>query len=930
LNHCSFELLCYPIRRIPRFYWLAAFLLLAVAIWSAATGTLFAKKAGDGPMYYLPSRVLSAQMFRSGALPLWDPHIFSGMSHLATVQTAPFYPPNILLYILLPSTVAFNVSMMLHVLLLLGFCRAYFRLLTDRDEAAWLGAVAFSFSGFLLLHIESIGIFNSATWIPPLFYCVEKWIRRRDWRFSAAGGVCLAFQLLAGWPQMVLLSAIFVGIYVLSALPQERRWLQLLGGLLVMGLLAAGLGAIEVLPTMDFKPFSNLAVLTYSHFLSNSVAPQTLVTLLFPYLLGADYVTYHPVAFFGPAQMVVTASYMGVLPLMFGVAALSFWRRSRYVRFAACSTVVATFLACGAFTPVAPLLYRLPVYNFFRDHRVNVIFLAFSVATLTAYASGNLDKLSPKLRRRLARAIPLGFVAVAVILLIKIRAILGSMNPRIAPLDGMWVWHLHHSMRFGNRDMILAWLTLLVAAILFWRWMRSPESRLVARLAVTFVLADLLWFGLTDQPHFSPGHANAAERATHETVERAANGEPFRTMSLVHEEEFIKPNLNEIAGVDDIYGYDALVPRQYADLLPVSVFELPHWPELMANNAILSLLNARFILAGGDEAKAMEDGFISSRSVLPIERAVVAEPRNVLSPDGWIALKSGQQLATANPFQCAAPPCGMQQAGLVLRKNSVYELRFTVKADTQIAHLNILVARHDDWRALQSFSVSNVQLSPRPTPYVDIYVTGPEDQFVDLRFSTDYPAAVHVSDVSFRQVEPLPASNSYREIANHNGIVVIENQNALPRAFFVSKVTGVADYQQARNRLWDPVDRFEPRHEALVEGVATENGFGAGSVEKLNYLSNQVKLEVSCQLHCYLVLGDLYLPGWQATVDGAPVQIYRTDAVVRGIFVSAGSHRVEFRYRPRSILIGLWSALLACVVLVLMTGYSANHGRSNR
>ncbi|MGA2370121.1 MAG: hypothetical protein ABSG11_05605 [Candidatus Korobacteraceae bacterium] len=918
------------LHRIPRFYWLAAILLLAVAIWSAASGLLFAKKGGDGQIDYLPSRVFSARVFRSGALPLWNPNIFSGMSHLAIVQTAPFYPPNILLYIVLPSTVAFNVTMMLHVLLLLGFSHAYFRLLTDREEAAWLGAVAFSFSGFLLLHIEAIGIFNSAAWIPALFYCVEKWIRTRDWKFSAAGGICLAFQLLAGWPQMVLLSAIYVAIYVLSAMPQERRRFQLLGGVLTMGLLAAGIGAIEVLPTMEFKPFSNLAVLPYSHFLSNSVAPQTLVTLLFPYVMGADYTTCHPVAFFGPAQMVVTASYMGVLPLMFGVAALSFWRRSRYVRFASCSAVVAVFLACVAFTPLAPLLYRLPVYNFFRDHRVNVIFLAFSVASLTAYASGNVEQLSSRLRIRLARAVPLGFVATAAVLLIEMRAILGSMNPRIAPLDGMWVWRLHQFMHFGNRDMVLAWLTLLVAAILFWRWMMNPASKLISRLAVAFVLADLLWFGLSDQPHFSPGDADSAQRATCETVNRATGGDPFRTMSLAPNDEFVRPNLNEIAGVDDIYGYSALIPRQYADLLPASAFELPHWPELMANNAILSLLNTRFILAGGDEAKALENRFIGNRPLLQMEEAATAEAQNVLSPDGWIALTSGQQLETANPFQCAAPPCGMQQAGLMLRKNSVYELRFTVSAATQITNLNIVVARHHDWRPLQSFSISNVQLTPRPTPYVDIYVTAQEDEFVDLRFSTDYPAAVHVSDVCFARAGSLPASNPYREIANHNGIVVIENQNALPRAFFVSQVTGVADYQQARNRLWDPVNRFQPLKEALVEGVATENGLGAGRVEKLNYLPNQVNFEVSCPSYCYLVLGDLYLPGWQATVDGAPAEIRRTDAVVRGMFVSGGSHRVEFRYRPRSILIGLWSVLLSCVVLVLMTGYSVNHSRNNR
>lgn len=908
------------LRRIPRFYWLAASLLLAVGVWSAASDTLFAKPGGDGQIDYLPSRVFSAQTFRAESLPLWDPHIFSGMSHVAIVQTAPFYPPNILLYVLLPSTVAFNVAMLLHVLLLLGFSHAYFRLFTDRDEAAWLGAVTLSFCGFLLLHIEAIGIFNSAAWIPPLFYCVEKWIRTRDWRFTAAGGVCLALQLLAGWPQMVLLSAIYVAIYFLSALrEQSRRW-QLLAGLLVMGLLSAGLGAIEVLPTMEFKPYSNLAVLPYSHFLSNSVAPQTLVTLLFPYLMGADYVTYHPVPWFGSAQMVVTASYMGVLPLMLGVAALAFWRRSRYVRFAVCSAVVATFLACAGLTPVAPLLYRLPVYNFFRDHRVSLVFLAFSVATLAAYLAGNLDQFVQNLRQRLALAIPLGFLAVAVILLIRIRAILGSINQSIAPLHPQWVWHLHHSMSFANRDMIIAWLTILVAVAIFWIWLKNPGSKGIARLAVGFVLADLLWFGLSDQPHFSPGHPNAAERATYETIERAAEGQPFRTMSLVRDGAFVSPNLNEIAGVDDIYGYSALVPRQYADLLPVNVFEKAHWPELMANNTILSLLNTRFILAGGEEAKAIESRYIPASSGSSAEQSEVIVPQNVLPSDGWVALKAGQQLNHAEPFQCSTPPCGMQQAGLTLQKNSVYELRFTVAAETQIADLNVIVARHNGWQALQSFTVSNVQLTQQPKQYADIYVTGPEDEYVDFRLSTNHPAAVRVSDVSFARVESL-TSGLYREIANHDGIVVVENEKALPRAFFVSRVTTVADYQQARNRLWDPTSPFDPRQEALVESAPAEDGLGPGRVDKINYQPNRVQLDVSCPSRCYLVLADLYLPGWQARIDRGDTRIYRTDAIVRGIVVPAGSHQVEFRYRSRGIATGLWSMVLTIFVIVLMTGH---------
>ena len=906
--------------RIPRFYWLGALLLLLVGIWSAASNTLFAKRGGDGQIDYFPSRVFSAQAFRSEALPLWDPHIFSGMSHVAIVQTAPFYPPNIILYVLLPLTVAFNVSMLLHVLLLLGFSHAYFRLLTDREEAAWLGAVVFSFSGFLLLHIEAIGIFNSAAWIPALFYCVEKWTRTRDWRFTAAGAVCLAMQLLAGWPQMVLLSAIYVAIYFLIALREQTRRGQLLAGLLAIGLLSAGLGAIEILPTIEFKPYSNLAALSYSHFLSNSVAPQTLVTLLFPFVMGADFITYHPVPWFGSAQMVVTASYVGVLPLMLGVAGLAFWGRSRPVRFAACSAVVAGFLACGGFTPIAPLLYRLPVYNFFRDHRVNVIFVAFSVATLAAYLSGNLDQLTPRLRERLSLAVPLGFVALAAILLIRIRAILGSINQSIAPLHPQWVWRLHQSMRFGNRDMIIAWLTILVAALLFWYWLKHPASKTIARVAVVFVVADLLWFGLSDQPHFSRGSANAADRDTYSTLRRAADGEPFRTMSLPRDGAFISPNLNEIAGVDDIYGYSALIPRQYADLLPVNVFERPHWPELMANNTILSLLNTRFILANGEDAKAIESRFLAGTAALIPEQKQTIALQNLLSPDGWVALKPEQRLNLEDPFRCLAPPCGMQQARLRLQKNSIYELRFTVAANSHIADLNVIVARHKWWQALQSFTVSNVQLPRNSTPYVDIYVTGTEDESVDLRFSTNVSAPVRVSNVALARVGALTAG-PYREIANHDGTLVVENVAALPRAFFVSKITGVADYQQARNLLWDPQQGFEPRQEALVENLASQQGLGSGTVNKIEYSPNRVKLDVSCSSRCYLVLADLYLPGWRARVDGNDTEIYRTDAVVRGIFVPVGFHRVEFRYRPRSITLGLWSMLATILVTMLMTGH---------
>ena len=240
---------------------------------------------------------------------------------------------------------------------------------------------------------------------------------------------------------------------------------------------------------MEFKPYSNLAQLPYSHFASLSVAPQSFVQVLFPYLMGADWLRYHAVPYFGAEQLAVAAMYMGVLPLMLAVAALWLWRTSRAVRFAATAVVVSSLLSFGGYTPLGRVLFHIPVYNFFRDHRVHLIFLAFSVAMLAALFAGNLPRLAERTRQRLAWAIPLGFLALAAIMLIKIRAILGSMNPTIAPLDGLWIVRLHQGMRFSNPDMIIAVVTLLVrdvfsgagraartAAALRWRRSRWSAS----------------------------------------------------------------------------------------------------------------------------------------------------------------------------------------------------------------------------------------------------------------------------------------------------------------------------------------------------------------------------------------------------------------------------------------------------------------------
>jgi hypothetical protein len=57
-----------------------------------------------------------------------------------------------------------------------------------------------------------------------------------------------------------------------------------------------------------------------------------------------------------------------------------------------------------------------------------------------------------------------------------------------------------------------------------------------------------------------------------------------------------------------------------------------------------------------------------------------------------------------------------------------------------------------------------------------------------------------------------------------------------------------------------------------------------------------------------LVLADTWYPGWQAVIQSEAgvraAPIYRTNRVLRGVWLEAGQQTVEFRYRPSSFYIG--------------------------
>lgn len=74
-------------------------------------------------------------------------------------------------------------------------------------------------------------------------------------------------------------------------------------------------------------------------------------------------------------------------------------------------------------------------------------------------------------------------------------------------------------------------------------------------------------------------------------------------------------------------------------------------------------------------------------------------------------------------------------------------------------------------------------------------------------------------------------------------------------------------------------------------------------------------------------MSDVFYPGWTATIDGVPTQLFQTDYILRGVAVPPGRHTIEVKFKPRSLVVGGIVSGLSLVVLVAFCFATHRRGR---
>ena len=152
------------------------------------------------------------------------------------------------------------------------------------------------------------------------------------------------------------------------------------------------------------------------------------------------------------------------------------------------------------------------------------------------------------------------------------------------------------------------------------------------------------------------------------------------------------------------------------------------------------------------------------------------------------------------------------------------------------------------------------------------------------------------------------------------GYHVYRNQRVLPRSFIVHAVRVIKDEAEILRQIAHPA--FKPASVAIVEEnvdpLTADAKIASPAPRFLERSLNRVLLEASLSGPGLLVLADVFYPGWKCFVDGTETKIYRANYVMRGVFVPAGKHLVEFRYEPLTFKIG---AAISLVTLILVLAY---------
>jgi len=618
-----------------------------------------------------PLRYFLGTLITEGRLPLWTPHIYGGFPLFAAVEVGSFYPPNLIFFGLFQPLIALNLDILFHIFLTGVFTYLYARSLNLEKVSALFSGLILMYSGFFISHLKQLNMVNAACYVPLLFFMIERYRQKGQFKYLLYFSLVLGIQILAGHPQITYYTILGSMAYFCFRLKSTLTIKQYLPRLCLFSLtigIGFAIGAIQLIPTFELSSLSQRSGgVPYQFATSCNYHPYDILTFLYPFINGNPGTASYKLGTYKVGSVFwEDYGYVGLIPLFLALYLIVTTFISRKITRVHTFFLICSFLlVLGAVTPFFKIFfYLVPGMNYFR---FPTRFLLFTDLSLAILAGMGLTKFFVK---RSYRITALVFVIT---------------------LADLWFFQARQN-----------------PVVEMEKWEEMPET-------VKFLKQDQGLFRI-----FSP-----LSRLTHILTYREAKGWEGDLSPYLKQREVLQPSSNVLYNLPSCDGYINLTPQYLLKIWGDEKVEgnisktyrlSPDEKEIQVNESfvkILSLFNAKYLLSWWPISHpALKEVFRSEKTIVYVNQRVFPRcfvvPHSLVIQDDDEAVRFlfSEKFSPGETVVLSQPPeeeikeeaNASQNALVELKKYNFTEILLRVKIDSP-GFLVISDTYYPGWKA---------------------------------------------------------------------------------------------------------------------------------------------------------------------------------------------------------------------------------------
>ena len=875
------------------FYWKVLFTNRAMFPWDAAN-------------FFYPYLSFVHEELRHWRMPLWDPYVMSGFPIIGDPEAQIFYPLNWFFLLFQPLSPLpyrlLELQLILHFFLA-GLFMYYLALSFVKNKAAALfSAVLFPFSGAMIVHTEHLASIESIAWYPLILLLARKGLLERKTFLTVLAGFVFGIHILSGhWQHSVYLGAflfLYFGYEACFGPLRAKLWPRWIYELIIIGSIGSALAMVQIIPTYELGNQSVRSDLTY-HDVTDGSEPRYLLTLFLPnYFGGLNGVPkwYGYDLQFNYVFLTVPGCLLALLGLVETVRRRNFF----WLAF----TVLCIDLSFGRHGYLALFAYHLPLINLFRNMAtffdlVNLSFCLMAAVGAEALLSGSLPRMIRK------------YLPVALLFVLCSTAIFGLALNFATRIHG---WY--HMLS------ILAVVSLIVTAMLWKKLL--PRIGQWALLGI--MIFELFFYNMNQRFNAFPmdprtflSHDLALGQGGVLKFLRSDPNTDFKVAAFAGREW--SGNGWNVWRIPGIFGWNPMTLRRYETYIKgftnTSEYTLPYGsPDHNLASSMLDLLGTKYVTT-----------IPSKVSQINFARTASNKFELIYEDQGWMQTYRNQNYlsrawffrktyAVANEEELIGL---MSSAWFNGRQVLLFEKGDLPKEMTKMAEeLPTITLSPSQNSAASSGSLRLDKDCAKPLPVFADWGGKVGDS---LGYDLPAPAQPgrYLLIIQYTAASQ-PAPTLEVELLN-DAMKQHSGPFTLPSTF---------DWSCKKSKTAD-LGTFEitqvPSQLTLTSKVATGIHIfslwlvrlptvnspdpESFSFEDFSVSANAISFLSRQEHEGFILLNEIYYPGWSARVDGKPVEILRSDSIFRTVYVPAGAHRLEFIFHPNHLYTGAAVSLLA-------------------